>query len=286
MGAARRQGPARRDRHLRLRAEDRRPGDEPPLRAAAATRQAATRGDGRVGEDVTANVATIGVVPKRAAPRAAVPDVLEVRGEVYMPVAELRAAQRAGRGRGRRACSSTPATRPPAACARRTPRSPPTATCRSGSYQLGRGRRAGPTCPTHTATLDCLRVARVPGQPGGPGVRRRSTTSLAHCQHWEHHRHDLGYEIDGVVVKVDDVAQRERLGFTSRAPRWAIAYKFPPEERTTRAARHPGVDRPHRPGDAVRRARAGVRRRLDGRHGHAAQRGPGARPRTCAPATR
>ena len=56
---------------------------------------------------------------------------------------------------------------------------------------------------------------------------------LGHCKHWEEHRHDLDYEIDGVVVKVDDVDQRARLGFTSRAPRWAIAYKFPPEERTT-----------------------------------------------------
>ena len=53
------------------------------------------------------------------------------------------------------------------------------------------------------------------------------------CEHWREHRHDLGYEIDGAVVKVDDLAQRELLGFTSRAPRWAIAFKFPPEERTT-----------------------------------------------------
>ena len=56
---------------------------------------------------------------------------------------------------------------------------------------------------------------------------------FVHCAHWQEHRHDLDYEIDGVVVKVDDLAQRLELGFTSRAPRWAIAYKFPPEERTT-----------------------------------------------------
>ena len=53
------------------------------------------------------------------------------------------------------------------------------------------------------------------------------------CRHWQEHRHDLGYDIDGCVVKVDSLAQREVLGFTARAPRWAIAFKFPPEERTT-----------------------------------------------------
>ena len=62
---------------------------------------------------------------------------------------------------------------------------------------------------------------------------RRLDEVYERCRHWQEHRHDLAYEIDGVVVKVDDLAQRERLGFTSRAPRWAIAYKFPPEERTT-----------------------------------------------------
>ena len=73
---------------------------------------------------------------------------------------------------------------------------------------------------------------------------------LAHCLHWQQHRHDLDYEIDGVVIKVDDLARRELLGFTSKAPRWAIAYKFPPEERTTRLNDIVRVDRPHRPGHA------------------------------------
>ena len=58
--------------------------------------------------------------------------------------------------------------------------------------------------------------------------------AYAHCRHWQEHRHDLDYEIDGVVVKVDDLALQRELGFTSKAPRWAIAYKFPPEERTTK----------------------------------------------------
>ena len=84
----------------------------------------------------------------------------------------------------------------------------------------------------------------------------------AFCRHWQEHRHDLGYEIDGVVVKVDDLAQREQLGFTSRAPRWAIAFKFPPEERTTLLRDIQVSVGPHRSGHAVRGARAGVRRRL------------------------
>ena len=98
---------------------------------------------------------------------------------------------------------------------------------------------------------------------------------LAFCRRWEEHRHDLDYEIDGVVVKVDDLALQRQLGATSRAPRWAIAYKFPPEERTTELPRHRRVDRPDRQGDAVRGAGSGLRRRVDRVVGHAPQRGPG-----------
>ena len=142
-------------------------------------------------------------------------------------------------------------------------------------YQLGEVE-GGPAFTSHHETLEFLRELGLPGQPRDPQRRRARRRARATAAHWQEHRHDLAYEIDGVVVKVDDAGPaRACSGSTSKAPRWAIAYKFPPEERTTLLERHHGVDRAHRPGDAVRRARAGVRRRLHGRHGHAAQRGPG-----------
>ena len=90
--------------------------------------------------------------------------------------------------------------------------------------------------------------------------------------YWGEHRHDVEHEIDGVVVKVDEVALQRRLGATSRAPRWAIAYKYPPEEAHHQAARHPGQRRPHRARHAVRLHGAGQGRRLHRRPGDAAQR--------------
>ena len=73
------------------------------------------------------------------------------------------------------------------------------------------------------------------GFPVNPEIRVVGDLAAVYefCRHWQEHRHDLGYDIDGCVVKVDSLAQREVLGFTARAPRWAIAFKFPPEERTT-----------------------------------------------------
>ena len=91
----------------------------------------------------------------------------------------------------------------------------------------------GPTVDSHRAALDLIASL---GLPVNPEVRvvdgLEEVVSL--CRHWQEHRHDLDYDIDGVVVKVDDLAQRVQLGHTARAPRWAIAFKFPPEERTTR----------------------------------------------------
>ena len=194
-------------------------------------KQAATRGDGRVGEDVTANVATISAVPKQlTAADSPVPDVLEVRGEVYMPVSSFERLNEAAEAAGarlfvnpRNAAAGSLRQKDPAVTAHRD--------LSFWSYQLGQVDGVPPFA-THTESLSFLGSL---GFPVNPEVKVFSTLDdvLAHCKHWEEHRHDLGYEIDGVVVKVDDVDQREQLGFTSRAPRWAIAYKFPPEERTT-----------------------------------------------------
>ena len=197
--------------------------------------QAATRGDGRVGEDVTANVAHDRRHPQAARlPRAHVPDVLEVRGEVYMPIASVRGAQRAPGARPAAALFVNP--RNPAAGSLR--QKDPAITARREPVVLElparRGRRrAG----VHAATHETLDVPAALGFPVNPEIRvgrRRSTRSYALLPRTGRSTATTcAYEIDGVVVKVDDLAQRERLGFTSKAPRWAIAYKFPPEERTT-----------------------------------------------------
>jgi DNA ligase (NAD+) len=194
--------------------------------------QAATRGDGRVGEDVTANVATIGVVPKqlKAAKGAPVPDVLEVRGEVYLPVASFERMNAQAEAAGERLFVN-----PRNAAAGSLRQKDASITAKRDLsfwvYQLGEVA-GGPPLDTHTASLDFLRRLQFPVNHETK-VFHSLDEVAAHCLHWEQHRHDLGYEIDGVVVKVDDVAQRDRLGSTSRAPRWAIAYKFPPEERST-----------------------------------------------------
>ncbi len=194
--------------------------------------QAATRGDGRVGEDVTANVATIAAVPRRlrSGTGAAVPDVIEVRGEVYLPVASFERMNKAAEAAGGRLFVN-----PRNAAAGSLRQKDPSITAQRDLsfwvYQLGEVV-GGPPLGRHTDSLQLLSTL---GFPVNPEVRVFESLEevAAHCAYWEEHRHDLGYEIDGVVVKVDDVEQRTRLGSTSRAPRWAIAYKFPPEERTT-----------------------------------------------------
>ncbi len=196
--------------------------------------RAATRGDGRTGEDVTANVATIGDVPDVLASSGPVPKVLEVRGEVYMTTSAFeRLNERAA------AAGEKPFVNPRNSAAGSLRQKDPAMTARRElsfwSYGLGAvdvDDDAPVDLTTHRAELDLLSGLGLP-----VNEHLAAFTSVdevaAHCLRWQERRHDLDYEIDGVVVKVDDLGQRERLGFTSRAPRWAIAYKFPPEERTT-----------------------------------------------------
>ena len=192
--------------------------------------QAATRGDGRVGEDVTANVATIAQIPQRLS-GVGVPEVLEVRGEVYMPIASFSALNQRAAAAGDKLFANP---RNAAAGSLRQKDPNVTASRELGfwSYQLGEVV-GGPDFTSHHETLEFLASM---GFPVNPEIQLVEDLDAARsfCLHWQQHRHDLGYDIDGAVVKVDDLAQRELLGFTSRAPRWAIAYKFPPEERTTK----------------------------------------------------
>ena len=192
--------------------------------------RAATRGDGSVGEDVTDNIATIAAIPERLTV-ADPPAVLEVRGEVYMPVPAFEALNRKQAEAGQRLFANP---RNSAAGSLRQKDAKITASRELSfwTYQIGE-MEGGPAFTRHWDTLQWLAEA---GFPINPEVRVLDTLDEVHafCRQWQEHRHDLDYEIDGVVVKVDDLGQRQELGFTSKAPRWAIAYKFPPEERTTK----------------------------------------------------
>jgi DNA ligase (NAD+) len=191
--------------------------------------QAATRGDGKVGEDVTENVRTIAGVPDQLV--GEVPDVVEVRGEVYMPISSFTALnERQAEAGGR--LFANPRNSAAGSLRQKDPRITGSRDLSIFTYQLG-AVEGGPAFRTHAETLEAIASW---GLPVNPEIRMIESLDQVYdyCRHWQEHRHDLGYEIDGVVVKVDDLALRDELGFTSKAPRWAIAYKFPPEEKTTR----------------------------------------------------
>ena len=200
--------------------------------------QAATRGDGKVGEDVTANVATISSLPQQLAKGA--PEVLEVRGEVYMSIAAFQKLQaerleenrvRAEKGRAQLAVPVNPRNAGAGSLRQKDPTITAQRDLSLWSYQLGEVV-GGPDFTSHHDTLQFLNSLGFPVNPQITTVDSLEEV-ISFCRHWQEHRHDLGYEIDGAVVKVDDLSQREQLGFTSRAPRWAIAFKFPPEEKHT-----------------------------------------------------
>jgi DNA ligase (NAD+) len=198
--------------------------------------QAATRGDGVTGEDVTANVATVKSVPHQLdAKLAPYPTRLEVRGEIYMPVAEFAAMNKRQEAAGERAFVN-PRNSAAGSLRQKDPAMTAKRPLSFWAYQVGEveGAAAGKAwpAPTQSATLALLKKAGFPVSPDAKKLIGIDAV-IGRCARLAEERHDLAYEIDGVVAKVDDLALHRPLGATSRAPRWAIAFKFPPEERTT-----------------------------------------------------
>jgi DNA ligase (NAD+) len=195
--------------------------------------QAATRGDGRTGEDVTANVATIRSVPHELewpTDRGPVPSLLEVRGEVYMPVTAFEELNRRQAAAGLKTFAN-PRNSAAGSLRQKDERVTASRELSMWAYQVG-AMEGGPDLTSHRASLDLIAACGFPVNPEIAVVHGVDAV-FSFCRRWEEHRHDLDYEVDGVVVKVDDLAMRARLGATSHAPRWAIAFKFPPEERET-----------------------------------------------------
>jgi DNA ligase (NAD+) len=190
--------------------------------------RAATRGDGEVGEDVTANVVTISAVPKSLGPGA--PSVLEVRGEIYMTVWAFDALNQRQAGSGGRTFIN-PRNAAAGSLRQKDPEVTATRELSFSAYQLGEVT-GGPVFRYHHETLGWLSEQGFPVSPLIETVASLEEVD-SYCKKWLEGRHSIDYEIDGVVVKVDSLAQRRELGATSKAPRWAIAYKFPPEEKTT-----------------------------------------------------
>ncbi|MEV0722776.1 NAD-dependent DNA ligase LigA [Micromonospora purpureochromogenes] len=195
--------------------------------------RAATRGDGRTGEDVTANVRSIRDVPGRLTPSAEfgdLPELLEVRGEIYFPVAAF-ADLNAGLVEQGKAPFANPRNAAAGSLRQKDPRITASRPLRLVVHGIGARRGFRPT-----AQSESYAALKAWGLPTSD--RWRVVPDLAgvadYIAYYAEHRHDVEHEIDGVVVKVDPVSIQGRLGSTSRAPRWAIAFKYPPEEVTTK----------------------------------------------------
>jgi DNA ligase (NAD+) len=190
----------------------------------------ATRGDGRTGEDVTPNIRTIEGIPSRL-DGPDVPEVLEVRGEVYFPVAAFEGLN-ASLVQSGKAPFANPRNAAAGSLRQKDPRVTAGRPLRMVVHGVGRVE-GGPDVTSQSGWYERLGAWGLP-----TSARAEVKPDLAEVQafidYYGEHRHSVEHEIDGVVVKVDDLGVQRRLGATSRAPRWAIAFKYPPEEVNTR----------------------------------------------------
>jgi DNA ligase (NAD+) len=196
--------------------------------------RAATRGDGRTGEDVTLNVRTIASVPHQLAGDGH-PASIEIRGEIFFPVekfeelnASLVAAGKAPFANPRNSAAGSLRQKDPRVTASR-----PLDMIAHGVGPVDWGAAAPPEAQTQWGLYEQLRAWGVPVSTHTRLVRSRAEAEEMIAYYGEH-RHTVEHEIDGIVIKVDDFALQRQMGSTSRAPRWAAAYKYPPEEVNTR----------------------------------------------------
>ncbi|WP_420177019.1 NAD-dependent DNA ligase LigA [Luteococcus sp. OSA5] len=189
----------------------------------------ATRGDGRVGEDVTPNVMTIASIPHRLTGDD-IPELVEVRGEVFFPVEAF-----AGLNASLVEQGKNPFANPRNAAAGSLRQKDPSVTATRPLDMLVHGIGAS-TGFQPSRQSEAYEKLKAWGLPTSPYYKVLSTPQevLDFVAYYGEHRHDVSHEIDGIVVKVDEVARQRQLGSTSRAPRWAIAFKYPPEEVNTK----------------------------------------------------
>jgi len=193
--------------------------------------QGATRGDGTRGDDITANIRTVRQVPLRLTPqRYPVPPVLEVRGEVYLPKAEFARINRRREQNGEPLFANP---RNAAAGSLKLLDSRETANRRLAMVAYQAGQIEGEDIHAHHTALEYLRDCGFAINPVHE-VHASIEGALECCRRIEETRHAFPFQIDGMVIKVDSFAQQRRLGATAKSPRWAISYKFPPEQAETR----------------------------------------------------
>ncbi len=211
--------------------------------------EASTRGDGLVGENVTANVMTIKGVPKVLNRIGDMPEVIEVRGEVYMKISDFEELNRrqaelaaevvasaneveAISGQRPVRLFANPRNSAAGSLRQKDPKATASRPLSFWAYEIG-DKIGGREVKRHSETLQLLRDL---GLPVNDLVETAETgaEAISYCARREEQRHAMDYEIDGAVLKVDELELREKLGFTAKAPRWAIAYKFAPDEQATK----------------------------------------------------